>query len=107
MTGKKHVYEEMARLLLLELMSDAEVSGVVKIVGLDETLHLLRPRIALVCGTIAQATFKDDMVGKDCHVMRLRHPAARDWTNEQLDEIRSSVKNAHDRLFQEFLRGVQ
>lgn len=41
--------------------------------------------LLLVCGAVATKTFKRDMVPDHINVMHLKHPAARDWTKEQIN----------------------
>ena len=54
-------------------------------VTLRAVLRRANPSFVLVCGRVAAETFSADMVSASCVVMSCRHPAARTWTNEQMD----------------------
>lgn len=48
-------------------------------------LQWLQPGLLLVCGNVARATFKASRHRPLCKVLHLKHPAARTWTNAELE----------------------
>lgn len=52
---------------------------------LRDNLKALRPDVVLVCGKVANSTFKRGMVGKAVRVFKLPHPAARNWTKQLIE----------------------
>jgi hypothetical protein len=59
---------------------------------LRRNLKALCPDIVLVCGAVANTTFKDDMVRKDTRVFRLPHPAARNWTKKLIQSWATRIQ---------------
>jgi len=53
---------------------------------LRANLKALRPDVVLVCGAVAQGTFKRDMVPKGARVFKLPHPAARTWSRRLIEQ---------------------
>ena len=51
---------------------------------LRRNLAVLRPDLVLLCGNVAQSTFKRSMVEPETKVMRLPHPAARHWSKKMM-----------------------
>lgn len=68
-----------------ELVHRASDQGTPDAAWLRSNLKVLRPDIVLVCGNVAQSTFKRDMVPESALVFRLPHPAARTWTKKQIE----------------------
>lgn len=61
---------------------------------LARNLGDLNPDVVLVCGSVAQATFQTNMVDvarKRVRVIKLPHPAARNWTKASIKTARRRV----------------
>lgn len=58
---------------------------------LRANLATLAPDVVLVCGSVAQATFKRNMVPKGCKVLKMMHPAARTWSARDIEQARKRV----------------
>jgi hypothetical protein len=61
---------------------------------LQQNLAALAPSVVLVCGAVAQATFKRGMVGKACKVYRLPHPAARTWRKADIARWSARIQSS-------------
>ena len=67
-----------------KLVASANGRGTPDASWLRANLLTLKPRLLVLCGKVAQSTFTVDMA-PDARVVRLRHPAARTWTKEELE----------------------
>lgn len=61
---------------------------------LRRNLRVLQPDLVLVCGRVANATFKPDMVRRDAKVIVMQHPAARTWSRAKIVAAQRRVQKA-------------
>jgi hypothetical protein len=61
---------------------------------LAHNLAKLQPEVLLVCGRVAQATFKPHMVASRTKVISLPHPAARNWSKARIKRAQRRVQEA-------------
>jgi hypothetical protein len=78
-----------------ELVNHATRHGKPDPVWLAENLASREAKLILLCGAVAHQTYLDCGFEASCPVLVGRHPAARNWTREQLAEARKQI---HDRL---------
>lgn len=67
-----------------QCVENANGRGTPDAAWLADNLRALKPRVVLVCGNVAQATFAPGMVPKGAKVFKLPHPAARTWTKAEI-----------------------
>lgn len=67
-----------------DIVYRADQQGTPDPAWLRRNLQALQPEVVLVCGRVAQDTFKRDMVAKGARVFSLPHPAARTWTKAMI-----------------------
>jgi hypothetical protein len=77
-----------------QLVCRASQQGTPDALWLQNNLSQLAPELVLVCGKVAQATFKRDMVGPGVRVLKLPHPAARTWTKRDIARWAKRVQEA-------------
>lgn len=88
-----------------QLMGSANHHGKPDEKWLRENLELLKPDVLLVCGGIAQKCY--DKTGMEHpRTLRLRHPAARNWTLAQMAETREKVRCLLTAVAEEVSGGV-
>jgi len=65
---------------------------------LCQNLNLIDCDVLLVCGRIAQATYAQTTGywKRDARVIRMPHPAARNWTREQFEHYAKLIRNQFD-----------
>jgi hypothetical protein len=61
---------------------------------LARNLAILKPDVLLVCGRVAQETFKRFMVGGRTQVISMPHPAARTWSKAKIASAQRRVRIA-------------
>lgn len=81
-----------------EVVSNPNQYGKPDKVWLRENLGLMDCSVLLVCGTRARDTFEQlnrvpVEVGR---ILKISHPAARNWTTAKLDEVSKLIKDAID-----------
>lgn len=70
-----------------ELCGSASQHGTPDSAWLAENLRLLEPfDVLLVCGKVAQATYRDSGYAPQARVLEMPHPAARMWTHAMLND---------------------
>lgn len=67
-----------------QCVEDANGRGKPDAAWLAGNLRDLKPKVVLVCGNVAQATFARSMVPKGAKVFMMPHPAARTWTKADI-----------------------
>lgn len=78
-----------------ELCGSARQHGTPDPAWLAENLRLLEPfTVLLVCGKVAQATYRESGYSTSVSVLELPHPAARMWTHAMLDDATAKVRAA-------------
>jgi len=60
---------------------------------LARNLKRLRYDLLLVCGKVAQITYKRCLYEPDCRVLEIPHPAWRGWTRERLDVTQELIQS--------------
>jgi uracil-DNA glycosylase len=68
---------------------------------LRANLRVLRPRLVLVCGSVAQSTFERSMVDADTRVLRLPHPAARTWTKAMIKRWAKRIQRCQEDMYEQ------
>lgn len=66
-----------------ECVANARLKGTPDPERLATNLQRLTYDLLLVCGKVAQATFDRCGYRPECKVLKIKHPAARDWTKEE------------------------
>lgn len=74
-----------------EMVATAKGRGTPDPERLAKNLQRLTYDLLLVCGLVARKTFNKCGHIPDCKVVYIKHPAARDWTTEQLEQTRSKL----------------
>lgn len=82
-----------------ELVTSASRHGTPDPAWVHENLTILEEHgldVLLLCGKVAQKTFRASGYITKAHVIEMDHPAARRWTNAALDEVAARIKAIHE-----------
>jgi hypothetical protein len=81
-----------------ELVTSASKHGTPNPGWVKENLGYLETQgmdVLLLCGKVAQSTFRLSGYQTKAHVIEMDHPAARRWTNAALDALSARIQTLH------------
>jgi hypothetical protein len=83
-----------------QVVSHSSQHGTPDVAWLTKNLQSVTYDLLLVCGRVAQQTFRASTFRPTCPILNMKHPAARNWTNEEMDRWRGLIRrliNANQR----------
>jgi len=76
----------------VEQVANAQQKGTPDPQRLARTLQRISYHLLLVCGNVAWDTYKNCGYKPDCAVLRMKHPAARTWTKQELAHWKDRIE---------------
>ena len=76
-----------------EQVANARQKGTPDPKRLAHNLQRVNYHLLLVCGNVAWSTYKECGYRPPCKVLRMKHPAARTWTKEELAKWKDRIEH--------------